>query len=265
MSGGNGRTAHEGYYDIRRGAAGYAPTIGAFGALSVPAVVVLFTTRPAGSDETLVALAAGLLVVSMIGSLIAAIGMAAIGSETEHAANLPPAIMFVAGTVVTSLVDILAAFEVLAAIYLREARFILTVITAFAGILGVFFTTLALADSWFTGPSDGKRRRKWLKKQWLRSQKQAQKATRDVTLVALAPVVAGLALRLSRVAVPPTMVSVDVVIGAGLLLCVAGVVAGSLRTMHPRKAYSPAVRRGEAYGITLTVSCYTLLVLLFLP
>ena len=37
----------EGRYDIRRGAEGHAPIIGAFGVLAVPAIVVLFTVpRP---------------------------------------------------------------------------------------------------------------------------------------------------------------------------------------------------------------------------
>lgn len=42
----------EGRYDVRRGAAGYSPVIGTFGALAVPAIIVLFTVpRPPGPQQ----------------------------------------------------------------------------------------------------------------------------------------------------------------------------------------------------------------------
>ena len=113
----------EGWYDIRRGAAGYAPIVGAFGALSVPAIVFLFTIlsseppRMFTKQVPVIALAGGLLIVVVIGSLAGAIGLAAIGAERDATANLVPATMFLAVAVSISLIAVLAAFEALATLY----------------------------------------------------------------------------------------------------------------------------------------------------
>ena len=103
----------EGYYDLRQGAAGFAPIVGALGALAVPAIVVLFTAKSSPKDSVFVALSAGLLIVGMISSLTAAFAMAGIAAERALTANLPPAIIFAGVPVVVSMVSILGAFEVL--------------------------------------------------------------------------------------------------------------------------------------------------------
>ncbi|MGI5359757.1 hypothetical protein ACQI4E_31285 [Streptomyces sp. CA-252508] len=121
-----------GHYDVRRGAAAYAPIVGSFGALSVPATIVLFTTAGSG-DTTLVSLAAGLLVVAMIGSLTGSIALAAIGAEVDETANLPAAVMFVAVPVVVSLVSVLSAFATLAAIHLPTQKTLFAVIAGVGG------------------------------------------------------------------------------------------------------------------------------------
>lgn len=116
--------AIEGRYDIRQGAAAFAPIVGALGALAVPAIIVLFTSRQesVASRGPFLSLAAGLLIVAMIGSLTGALGLAAIGAEQDLTANLVPATMFLLMPVVISIVAILAAFEVLAALYLPESK-----------------------------------------------------------------------------------------------------------------------------------------------
>lgn len=111
----------EGYYDSRAGASAYAPLVGTFGALAVTAIVVLFSTSKALSPTQL-ALATGLLAVGVFGSLAGSFGLAAIGAEQDPTANLPPAIMYVAVPVTTSVVSILGAFEVLAKVYIPSRR-----------------------------------------------------------------------------------------------------------------------------------------------
>ena len=52
----------EGKYDLRKGAAAYAPIVGAFGALAVTAIVVVFTVASTPSvAPRLIALSTGLL------------------------------------------------------------------------------------------------------------------------------------------------------------------------------------------------------------
>jgi hypothetical protein len=258
---------HEGHYDVRSGAVGYAPIVGTLGALAVPAVIVLFTARPvAVSDNILVTLAAGFLVVSMIGSIIGAISLAAIGGETEATPNLPPAIMFAAVPVVIALVNFVAAFEVLAALYLPQAKVLLAVITAAVGALGVFFTALALGDSWSAVPPPGRERKEWKKrKQWITKQKEADKAAIQVVLIGVVPALTGLLTRLARLEVAPSNLITNCIVGAGLVLSVLGTIASALRTAHPIRGYSDGVYRWEAYATTLTTSAYTLAVLIFLP
>jgi hypothetical protein len=59
----------KGRYDPRQGAGGYAPIIGALGALAVPGIVIIFTipTKPTPHQVQLMTLAAGLLIVSVNG------------------------------------------------------------------------------------------------------------------------------------------------------------------------------------------------------
>ena len=58
-----------------------------------------------------IALAGGLLIVVVIGSLAGAIGLAAIGAERDATANLVPATMFLAVAVSISLIAVLTIFN----------------------------------------------------------------------------------------------------------------------------------------------------------
>ena len=66
---------------------------------------------------------------AMIANITSSIGMAAVGAEQDATANLVPAVMFLAVAVAVSLVAVLAAFEVLAAIYLRDSTKLFAIIT----------------------------------------------------------------------------------------------------------------------------------------
>jgi len=259
------KTRAEGRYDIRRGAEGYAPIIGAFGVLAVPAIVVLFTVpRPRGAAP-LVSLAAGLLIVAMTASIASAIGMAAIGAEQDATANLVPAVMFLAVAVAVSLVAVLAAFEVLAAIYLRDSTKLFAVITGVAGLAGTFFTALSIADSWHTGPSDAEEKARWQKTQWIQTQQQADQRTLRVTAVSAAPVGTGVVLRIAGVhaMVTPALATWLVVVSFSLAMAAVG--RGAFRTRHPVDGPQRGLRRREAYGTTLAISLYALVMMIFLP
>jgi hypothetical protein len=77
----------------------------------------------------------------MIGSFAGSLGLAAIGAEEDSTANLVPATLFLHVSVMLSVVVVLAAFEVLAALYLPESKTLLALITATAGLIGSLTTS----------------------------------------------------------------------------------------------------------------------------
>ncbi|MGA5411847.1 hypothetical protein ACPCSC_31895 [Streptomyces lavendulocolor] len=253
-----------GHYDVRRGAAAYAPIVGSFGALSVPATIVLFTTAGSG-DTTLVSLAAGLLVVAMIGSLTGSIALAAIGAEVDETANLPAAVMFVAVPVVVSLVSVLSAFATLAAIHLPTQKTLFAVIAGVGGLAGTYFTSFTVGDSWHPGPQDPAVREEWQGRQWISSRQIAYRQCGILAAVSSVLPVAGLVLRLCGVHAEPTETSVYGVVVTGLALAVFGTFLGVQRTMHPLNGDQRGVRRYEAYSTAFSSGLYTFAVLVLLP
>jgi hypothetical protein len=262
-----GHKTTEGRYDIRQGAAAFAPIVGAFGALAVTAIVVLFTVPPQHSAyrAPFIALAAGLLIVCMIGSFAGSLALAAIGAEEDPTANLVPATMFLHVSVMISVVAVLAAFEVLAAIYLPESKTLLALITATAGIVGGILTAFGPSDVWHCGPSDPEEKSHWLKTQWIQSHAQAYTWTNRLMVVSAVPAGLGIILRLAGVETTPTTASANWLVGIGFILTMAGVVLGFLRSRHPVNGIQRGLRREEAIGTTLAISLYTLLLMIFLP
>ena len=256
-----------GHYDVRQRAAGYAPIIATFGALAVPAIIVLFTLPPKPAPQTapFIALAAGLLILAMIGSFTGAIGMAAIGAEQEPTANLPAAIMFVAVPAALSVIAVLAAFEVLAAIYLPHSKTLFAVIVGVGGMAATFFTAFAIGDSWHTGPADPVERRLWLRTQWLRSHAQAYKWANLAGGIGVIPAVTGILVRILGAGVAPTTSVVNWLVGSGLGLVITGTAFGMLRTSHPVDGVQKSLRPFEAFGTTLAIGLYVLTLMIFLP
>ncbi|MFI1400956.1 hypothetical protein [Streptomyces sp. NPDC020681] len=230
----------------------------------MPAITVLFTTSKAG-NTTLITLAAGLLVVAMIASLTGSIALAAVGAEQKETANLPPAVMFIAVPVVVSLVSVLAAFQVLAAIYLPTAKTLFAFITGAGGLAGAYFTSFAVGDSWRAGPSDPAVRAAWLPDQWIRSHEAAYQQANRVACVSAAPAVIGLALRLFDTGLRATETSVNWLIGVGLLLALLGTFGGVQRTSHPVNGDQHGLKPYEAYGTAISVGLYTLALMVYLP
>ncbi|MEU6575494.1 hypothetical protein [Streptomyces sp. NPDC046805] len=265
MADNSGAVEAEGHYDVRKGAAAYAPIVGAFGALAVPTVTVLFTSAHHGKG-ILVTLATGLLVVAIIASLTGSIGLAAIGAEQDETANLPPAVMCIAVAVVVSIVSVLAAFEVLAALYLPTARTLFSLITGVGGLAGGYFTSFAIGDSYRTGPRDPQVRPGWLKKQWIQDQEYAYRQAQFIASVGAIPILVAMAARAFIGHFTPTAASVNTLVGVGLLLAMVGVFLGVQRTAH---AFSnedqKSVRRSEAYGTTAAVTLYTVALIVLLP
>jgi hypothetical protein len=255
----------EGYYDLRQGAAGFAPIVGALGALAVPAIVVLFTAKSPPADSAFVALAAGLLIVGMISSLTGAFAMAGIAAERALTANLPPAIIFAGVPVLVSMVSILGAFEVLARIYVAESKTIFVVITGIGGVAGVFFIALAVGDSWNSGPTNPLTRELWLPEQWIRSHSEAYRWATPISLISIAPIALGIGLRLGGLYWPPSRTGVNWIVLSGRLLAMVGTFLSFLRTTHPPNGVQRALRPWEAFSAPLALGIYTFTLMIFLP
>ncbi|GHF75533.1 hypothetical protein GCM10018790_61770 [Kitasatospora xanthocidica] len=252
-------TAGRGHYSIVKGAAGYAQIVGVFGALAVPAIVFLFTSlssvTPPGFvvDRGRVALAAGLLVVAMIGSLAGAIGLASVGGEEAETPNLPAAIMFVGVSAVVSLVTMLGAFEVMASVYLAEQKKLFQVIVWIGGLVGVFFVSCAVGDSWIDGPAASG--------SWVAGQKAAYRKSLWLAVTALGVVVAGILIRYIGKVTIPTSANWPVWVGLGVAVLALGWGVG--RSQHSR---SPkALRWWEAYGTVVFACAYVVVLAMSLP
>lgn len=257
----------EGRFDVRQAAAAFAPIVGAFSALAVTAIIVLFTVppRPTSYRAPFVALAAGLLAVAMIGSFTGSFSLAAIGAEEDSTANLVPAMMFSHASVMLSLVVVLAAFEVLAAIYLPESKTLFALITAVTGLFGSTRCSLGVSDAWYAGPSDVSERSRWLSSQWIQSHQQAYKSTNRVMLISAVPVALGIVLRLLGAKEAPTTSSVNWLVGIGFVLTISLNIMGLFRSRYPVDRVQRGLRRNEAFAIPLSISLYVLGLMIFLP
>ncbi|MFE9404022.1 hypothetical protein ACFYNY_19870 [Streptomyces sp. NPDC006530] len=256
----------EGHYDVRKGAAAYAPIVGAFGALAIPTVTVLFTANKDSVPDKFVVLACGLLVVATIGSLTGSIGLAAIGAERDQTANLPAAVMYMAVPVAISVVSVLASFEVLAAIYLEQQKGLFAITTGVGGLTATYFTSFAVADSWKSGPTDADLKAEWSVTQWIKSKEVAYRKADLVSATSALPVVAGLVLRLCSIHWGLTSTGANCLVGAGLVLSMAGTFAGVQRTKHAmHDSEQKGIRPWEAYSTSAGVGLYTLALLMFLP
>lgn len=262
---------HSGHYDLRQGVASYAPIIGAFGALSVPAIILLLTVvftvaKPLSThNASLVTFSAGLLIVAMIASLIGSIGLAAIGAETEPTGNAPAAVMFIGVSVVVSIVNILAAFEALIAIYLPTSKTLFAVIVGTFGVVGSYFLSFAIGDSWYTGPVVNWERSLWQRDQWIKSKKKALRHSDIGGLVGITIIAPGIILRLFQVTISPTPAIINGLVGAGLALALLGTLMGNRRISHPAEGVDKGLRPWEAYSSISAAAVYVLVLMIFMP
>jgi hypothetical protein len=258
----------EGHYDVRRGAGGYASIVGTLGALTVPAITILVTVKvppTAVHGELLVTFASSLLVVSMIASILSAFALAAIAGERVETPNLSPAIMCVGLSAIIGLTNMLASFEILSSLFLHEAKTMFALITGVGGLAGVFFVSLAIADSWMIAPKDPALREEWRGRQWLKDQKATDRAARRVIFVSSVPVIVGLGLRVFHLLINPTIIEVRCLTGVGALLAIAGVFAGVARTAHPEDGEHRGLDPWWAFTPPMAGGLYVLGTLILMP
>ncbi len=280
------------HYDVRRGAAAFAPIIGGFGALCVPTIILIYTVPGAqmGPSAPSMGLAAGLLVVAMLGSLTGSIGLASLSGHNEATVNLPAAAAFLAVPVVVSIVAILGAFDLLAADFLPHATLLLALLAVTTGSSGAF--GVILNASVLPVPTSGEvvcdvkrggRKRWWgaalagkVKGWWgiavtsIRSPKARGEVARRSWRVALAGIIpiagATIARQFGLQGDPnPATVAYVVLLVGGYALTITGGFWGILKTMPPRGGRYKKMRTYEAYVPSLAMSAYVVALLIFLP
>ena len=129
----------------------------------------------------------------------------------------------------------------------------------------MFFIALAVGDSWNSGPTNPLTRELWLPEQWIKSHSDAYRWATPISLLSVAPIAIGIALRLGGIYWPPSRTGVNWIVLAGLLLAMVGTFLSALRTAHPPNGVQRAVRPWEAFGAPLALGLYTLALMIFLP
>lgn len=250
-------------YDLRLGAAGYAPIVGAIAGFVVTGLVLLFdlASRHAASQtprtEALLGRASALLVLGLIACLLAAFALAAIGAETLLTPNLTAAILYVGMCTAIGIVAIIAAFEVLATIYLPETHDLFAWATGGVAVAGSVLVAFVLGDAWRT-PS-------LPKDHWLFGSDNS--ARWALWTAGAGVVVLGFAISLyfSDVRLAAGNNGLHLIVGAGIMLALLSGVAGIIRAMHRNDGKGREIRKLEAITVIGVMNLYLAVFLLLMP
>lgn len=253
-----------GAYDIRKGAAGYASIMGSVSGFTVPTVILVFTVanQQAAVHPAEFTLVVGLLVLSLFGCLASAFAFSAISGEEHLTPNLPAATMYVGVGVVFSVVSIVAAFEILAHIYLKTATGFFAAITAGGGLTGAIYIGLSVVDDWemrINRPELGK-------SEWLASRRHAHAWAGRLCTLGCLPVLLGLVLHWEHIGISLTASTAQAFGGAGIFLATASIICGTFRTLHTADGTTDkGVTQIEAITLQSVLGCSLLMLMLVLP
>jgi hypothetical protein len=168
--------------------------------------------------------------------------------------------------VAISVAAILAAFEVLAALFLPASTQLFATIVAAGGAFGVTFVAFAIADSVSLGPANEQKHAEWSKtKRWLKDRDEANRWSSIVAAVGVAPIVISTILRFLGVSARPTSAAANVLVGVGIGFTIVGTLASLLRSSHRSDHKQIELHKREAFTTTLAVGFYTALLMVFLP
>jgi hypothetical protein len=136
-------------WDIRIAAKMYAGILGSVAGFVVTAVVLLVTvaaTSKSPSNASEIALAAGFLIMALIGCLLGAFGYSDIAAYTKTSSNQLVGSIWLGSTVLVAIVAILVSFEIIAGIWLPQARTLFMVTASSAALAGIIFHITSFAD-----------------------------------------------------------------------------------------------------------------------
>lgn len=240
-------------YDVRAGAAAYAPIIGTIGSFVVTAVVLVFeiVSSHNGDYPNLLGRAASLLVLGLIGCLLGAFALAAIGAEQKLTPELPAASLYAGAATAIGVVAIMAAFEVLAAIYLPETKSLFALLAVGTSVGAVVMVALALGDAWIVSPDH----------HWLGTRQRGYRWGTITSGLATFGVVVGAFLYFlhCRVAVGPG--ATHWFVGVGIFAALVAGLGSMFRTMQP---LGPLAKT-EALFVLGSLTGYLIAVLVSMP
>lgn len=250
-------------YDLRRGAAGFAPIVGTIAGFVVTGVVLVFTIvshyrsgQPVPNAD-LLGRASALLVLGLIGCLLSAFALAAIGAERKLTPNLTAATLYVGICTAIGIVAILGAFEVLATIYLPKTQDLFAIVTGGVAVSASVLVALVLGDAWIT---PGLSQKHWLYGR-VRSAWWASGAA------AVGALVLGIAIALyfEHVRIGTGEDGLHEVVAVGIFLAFASGVGSMLRTMHGKDGKGRAIQKAEALAALGVMNAYMAMFLLLMP
>lgn len=245
-------------YDVRKGAAAYAPIIGVISGFVVPTVVLIFEIA-SSHDSTAHSAALGrttsLLVLGLIACLLGAFAFAAIGAERQLTANLSAATLYAGAATVIGSVAIIAAFEALAQAFLPATKDLFVWITTGTAIGGTVLVSMVLGDAWVSAPPG----------HWLSERSQGYRWGSITSGLASAALLAGAALYLLGARIVIGNTEMHWFVGVGIALALLGGLGSAFRTMHGPDGSERAITKSETFAVLGILVSYLVLLLLVMP
>jgi hypothetical protein len=243
-------------YDVRKGATAYAPIIGTIGGFVVPAVVLVFEIISSNHGPTVtLGRATSLLVLGLISCLLGAFAFAAIGAEQKLTADLPAAALYAGAATSIGIVAILAAFEVLASIYLNDTRSLFAMITAGMAVAASVLVALLLGDAWIAAPPE----------HWLGTRKKGYFWGRLSAGISAMALLLGTALYFTGTRIVLGHAGIHWFVGTGIVLVVICGICGMVRTMRTADGLGVPIHEVEAVVVLGCLVAYLLALLLSMP
>lgn len=248
-------------YDVRRGAAAFAPIIGTVGGFVVPAVVLVFelASRHAGAGnevETLLGIATAFLVLGLIACVLGAFAFAALGAERKTTPSLIAASMYAGAGTVIGAVAIMAAFDALAACYLKDTKDLFASITIGSALAGTILVGLVVADAWTA---------KNPPQHWLRTRPQCRRWSLVACVSTCIPIAVSGGLRLLGVSLSANGDRLHLIVGAGIVLAIAGALGAMFRTTPRDSGAAAPLAIREVVGVMGLLTIYLMGLLLIMP
>lgn len=244
-------------YDLRQTVRITAPIIGGIGGFVVTAIVLVLQTTPNRPDSGVsITLAAGLLALSLSGCLAGAFSLASLAGERRQTVNLHAAAMYMAAGPTIAIVAILAAFHVLATLYIQDASHLFAMMAAMIGMAGSVYNGTSVVDEWDIAPG---------RSRWVRSRAEARAWLKVLVVLGAVPVFLGALMFLFGLTVPISRNVVTWHVVVGMAIAVGGGVMGLLRSLHPDDDEDHGLGKWEAIGLQLVMGIYIGSILVFLP
>lgn len=245
-------------YDIRRGAAAYAPIIGAISGFVVPTVVLIFeiASDPGNAaDDVALGRSTALLVLGLIACMLGAFAFAAIGGERRLTANLNAAALCAGAASVIGIVAIIAAFEALSQAFLPATNDLFVWITTGTAIGGTVFVAMTLGDAWVSAPNG----------HWLSKRSVGYRWTSFVSGLAAAILLGDTVLYFAEVRVSITETEMHWLVGGGIALALLGGLGSLFRAMHGPSDGEWALGKWEAFVVLGALVSYLAALILVMP